>query len=214
MSELTQNLSGKFIVIDGPDGAGKTTQLDMLEKAMRAAGLDVQRAVDPGGTPTGAEIRNILLHSKDLDLSPMCETMLFMASRAQLIAEIVCPAMQSGKVILCDRYISATLAYQGALGVDKTLILQLGEIAVENLLPDLTIVLDLDVAEGMRRVGAQRDRLESRSIDYHAKVREEFRKLDECYPAAVVNVDAAGSPDTVAADIWAAVTQKFAGAGA
>ena len=209
-----ENLSGKFIVIDGPDGAGKTTQLDRLEKALQDEGLEVQRAVDPGGTDTGAEIRNILLHSKQLDLSPMCETMLFMASRAQLVAEIVRPAIQAGKVVLCERYISATLAYQGALGVDKNLILQLGAIAVENQWPNLTIILDLDVNEGMRRVGAQRDRLESRSMDYHGKVREEFGKLAGCYPGLVVNIDATGKPDAVAADIWEVVTKKLSEAGA
>jgi len=89
------------------------------------------------------------------------------------------------------------------------LILQLGATAVENLLPDLTIILDLDVNEGMRRVGATRDRLESRSMDYHGKVREEFCKLGEYYPSPVVNVDATGSPDAVAADIWKVVTQKL-----
>lgn len=206
MSELAEKLAGKFIVIDGPDGAGKTTQLDRLESALVSEGLEVQRAVDPGGTDTGAEIRNILLHSKALDISPVCETFLFMASRAQLVAEIVRPAIKSEKVVLCDRYISATLAYQGALGVDKNLILQLGAIAVGNLWPDLTIALDLDADEGMRRVGKNRDRLESRSMDYHDKVRREFRKLGKCYPGDVVSIDATGSPDAVAADIWATVT--------
>ncbi|MCD4824164.1 MAG: dTMP kinase [Phycisphaerae bacterium] len=199
--ELLKKLPGKFLVVDGPDGGGKTTQLNMLQKSLESAGLAVCRAVDPGGTDTGQRIRDILLHAKELSLSPMCETMLFMASRAQLVDEVVRPAMAAGQVVLCDRFISATLAYQGALGVDKKMIVELGELATGHLWPDLTIILDVPVEVGMARVGKTRDRLESRSDEYHDKVRQAFSELADDYPGPVVNVDAAASPEDVAVRI-------------
>ena len=189
------DLKGKFIVLDGPDGAGKTTQLDMLEKHLQQSGLQVVRAVDPGGTQTGQAIRNILLHSKELDLMPMCEMMLFMASRAQLIGEIILPAMRAGKVVLADRFISATLAYQGALGIDKNMILEIGERAISGNWPDFTICLDVPVEVGMTRVGKNRDRMESRTSDYHQKVRQAFSELGSeknPYPGKVIHISAAG----------------------
>ena len=190
------SLQGKFIVLDGPDGAGKTTQLDLLEKFFTSAGLSVMRAVDPGGTQTGQKIREILLHSKELDLQPMCETFLFMASRAQLISEIVKPAISAGKIVLCDRFISSTLAYQGALGVDKQMIIDLGDRAVEKCWPDVTVCLDVPVETGMQRVGDQKDRMESRSEDYHNKVRQAFADLgtqSNPYPGKVCHVPATGN---------------------
>lgn len=228
-ARIANNLQGTFLVMDGPDGAGKTTQLDRLQETLAAAGLDVTRAVDPGGTDTGQAIRNILLHSKDLQINHLCETLLFMASRAQLVAEVVRPATQAGHVVLCDRYISATLAYQGALGVDPQKIIDLGRIATEDLWPDLTVVLDIDAQRGIQRVGNGRsrlkrprtaegqlalfgdgDRLESRTGDYHDAVRRNFLRLTEHYPGPVAVVDAAGEPDTVARRIENVLTNRFA----
>jgi dTMP kinase len=207
MRELAEKLAGRFIVIDGPDGAGKTTQLDRVEAALRAAGCDVRRAVDPGGTPTGQKIRDILLHGKDLDISPVCETFLFMASRAQLVQEVVKPALAQKMVVLCDRFISATIAYQGALGVDPNYIIDLGGKAVQNLWPDLTIILDIPAETGLQRVGPTRDRLESRSDEYHRKVREGFLKLDGLYPSAIAHVNALGTIEEVTARIIKALEQ-------
>ncbi|MBS3821516.1 MAG: dTMP kinase [Planctomycetes bacterium] len=197
MDESFSKLKGRFLVMDGPDGAGKTTQLDLLTEALQQAGLDVARAVDPGGTPAGQQIRDILLHHEDLDLAPMCETMLFMASRAQLVAEVIRPASEGGRVVLCDRFISATLAYQGALGIEPQAIIVAADMAIEKLWPDLTLVLDLPSGEGLSRVGKVRDRMESRTDDYHEQVRRNFQALPGCYPAPVALVDAAGTPEQV-----------------
>ena len=191
--------------MDGPDGGGKTTQLGALQATLEAAGLEVVRAVEPGGTDTGKQIREILLHRKDLALAPMCETLLFMASRAQLMAETINPALERGAVVLCDRFISATLAYQGALGVDRAMIVSLGETAIGGRWPDLTLILDVPVDVGMGRVGKQRDRMESRGDDYHSRVRDGFCALDEVYPAPVVCVDAVGEIATVSERVLAAV---------
>lgn len=230
-ARIAENLRGTFLVMDGPDGAGKTTQLDRLEADLRQAGLDVTRAVDPGGTNTGQAIRDLLLHSKDLQIHPLCETLLFMASRAQLVAELVRPALADGHVVLCDRYVSATLAYQGALGVGPQQIIDLGRIATGELWPDLTIILDIEAQRGIQRVGTGRgkarlkrpalaegqlalfgdgDRLESRTGDYHDTVRQGFLRLPEHYPGPVAVVDAAGEPDTVNQRIHEVLTNRFA----
>jgi dTMP kinase len=226
MTDWMDNLAGTFLAIDGPDGAGKSTQLDRLRHALTERGLVVETVFDPGGTDIGQQIRHLLLHT-DVKPSPMCETLLFMASRAQLVSEKVRPALDAGKVVLSDRFISATLAYQGALGVDARQIIALGEIAVSGVWPDLTLLLDLPVEEGLQRIGIVReparkrqsaplgqltlfgDRLETRSTDYHQQVRSAFRSLDAVYPAPVRHVDAVGSEDEVAQRMMAAVEAQF-----
>jgi len=180
MSSLGEKLCGKFVVFDGPDGAGKSTQLEMLREYLSQAGCGVTLAIDPGGTDTGGRIREILLHSKGLDISPVCETFLFMASRAQLA-----------------HVISATLAYQGALGVDPKFILDLAGAAVGQTWPDLTVILDIDADRGLARLGSEPDRMESRAGSYHEQVRQKFRHLHEIYPRPVRCLDATGTPREV-----------------
>ncbi|KPK85781.1 MAG: hypothetical protein AMJ81_02770 [Phycisphaerae bacterium SM23_33] len=213
MGELGKSLAGKFIVLDGPDGSGKTTQLDLLAEHLASHGADVQRAHDPGGTAVGEKIRQILLDRDNGPISATCETMLFMASRAQLVAERIRPALEAGKVVLCDRFISATVAYQGASGVDPKSIIEIGNIAVQGVWPDLTVILDVPVDVGMRRIGVPRgkrkragesgrsrplfgDRMETRESEYHESVRANFLKLcrGNLYPRPVVRVD--GNQDT------------------
>jgi len=159
MNEFAGSLAGRFIVIDGPDGAGKTTQLRSLREYLTALGCRVAVVIDPGTTKIGQKIRSLLLDRDNGEIGPMCETLLFMASRAQLVYERVRPALEQGKVVLCDRFVTATIAYQGASGVDHGTILKLAEIAIEGTWPDLTLILNLPVKEGFNRLGVDRARL-------------------------------------------------------
>lgn len=200
------SLAAKFIVFDGPDGCGKTTQRDLLAQHLREQGLDVVTCKDPGGTEVGDRIRHILL---DFDLSEMdvrCEALLFMASRAQLVGRVIQPAIEQRKVVLCDRFVSATCAYQGAAGHDMQNIIDLAPYAIGNTWPDLTIVLDVEVKTGFERIGrkphhtgptrrragknrkrnagqhgmfddALTDAMEARPIEFHRKVRQNFISL-------------------------------------
>jgi len=227
--EWTAKLAGKFLVIDGPDGAGKSTQLALLAELLRAGGLDVCETRDPGGTPIGDRIRQVLLERDNGGMAQMCETFLFMASRAQLVAEVIRPALARGQTVLCDRFVSSTIAYQGALGVDSRLIAELGEKASEGLWPDLTVVLDLPPQIGMSRIGVVRkrlkddrvptltqpslfgDRLEVRTSDYHEKVRLSFLSQARADPARFVVVDGAGTVQDVHQRIVQGIRGRLAG---
>jgi len=199
---IKTKLSGKFIVFDGPDGSGKSTQISLVAEKLTADGLHVVRGIDPGGTVIGDRIRSILL---DYDLSQMdvrCETFLFMASRAQLIGEIVAPALKAGSAVLCDRFISATCAYQGAAGYDIKKIIQLGHFAIGNTWPDLTLIIDVPPETGFQRntknpKNAGPDAMESRPLDFHRKVRENFLNLPAEYPGKVEIINGTGSPQEV-----------------
>jgi dTMP kinase len=193
-----ETLRGRFIVLDGPDGAGKSTQLDRLAQAIGAENVPVETVVDPGGTAIGQRIRQLLLSNETGDLSPACETMLFMASRAQLVFEKVIPALQQNKIVLGDRFISSTLAYQGALGMDLQQILDLGHHAVGDVWPDVTVILDIDAQAGLTRAG-NGDRLENRPTAYHQAVRRHFQQLGDTipYPRPVLHMSADGSIDEV-----------------
>ena len=193
------SLAAKFIVIDGPDGCGKTTQRDLLARHLRDQGLDVVTCKDPGGTDIGDRIRHILLDYDLSDMAVRCEALLFMASRAQLVWQVIEPAIKQRKVVLCDRFVSATCAYQGAAGHDVQRIIELAPYAIGNTWPDLTIVLDVDVETGFERTGrkphhtgknrkrnagqhgmfddALTDAMEARPIEFQRKVRQNFISL-------------------------------------
>ncbi len=222
-----EQLRGKFIVFDGPDGCGKSTQREKLGRRLTASGLDVVHCKDPGGTTIGDRIRHVLL---DYDLSEMdvrCETFLFMASRAQLAGEIIEPALAAGKTVLCDRFVSATCAYQGAAGYDIAQVLEVARYAIGDTWPDLTFVLDVDVERGFQRTGrephhagkhrrkhagqkglfddAHTDAMEARPIEFHRRVRQTFLRLGEFYPRPVMTIDARGPADEVHEAIWEAL---------
>lgn len=195
---LKQKLAGKFIVLDGPDGSGKGTQLQRLAERLRRDGLDVVTAIDPGGTAIGDRIRQILLGHDLAEMDVRCETFLFMASRAQLVGEVIDPALKAGKVVLCDRFISATCAYQGAAGYDLQRVIDLGRFAIGDTWPWLTVVVDVPSDVGFARMaGRKRDAMERRPLEFHRRVRELFLALPGVYPGTVQVVDGTADPDRV-----------------
>ncbi len=213
MNEIAKKLAGKFIVLDGPDGSGKSTQIAMLADWLAGQGAEVIRVCDPGGTEVGEKIRSVLLDRETGSVSPMCEVLLFMASRAQLIAERIRPALEAGKVVLCDRFISATIAYQGAVGIDHETIIKLGDTATGGLWPDLTIILDVPVETGAERISAGRscpgDRMETKGSAFHKSVRRIFGELGEYYPRPVEYVNAEKDADEVFAETLSVLERNF-----
>lgn len=163
-----------FISLDGLDGTGKTTQCRRLAEWLRARGLAVTECSDPGGTPIGDAIRDLLLGRRH-DMVLPCEAFLFMASRAQLTAEVIRPALAAGRAVVADRYLLANVVYQGhAGGLDPEQLWEIGRLATGGLQPDLTVVLDLPVETALARRRGTADRVESRDGSYHAQVREGF----------------------------------------
>ncbi len=221
--DVKTKFGGRFIVFDGPDGSGKGTQLARLRDALLAEGMEVVTAKDPGGTEIGDQIRALLLHRDLSDMDVRCETFLFMASRAQLLGEVIEPALEAGKVVLCDRFISSTCAYQGAAGYDPKRVIELGHYAVGKSWPDLTLIIDVPVEKGFERIGrkltggrkkrkseepqgllisdALPDAMEKRSVKYHRKVRETYLNLPAEYPGTVEIVDGDGDVDKVHARV-------------
>lgn len=196
---LADKLGGKFIVLDGPDGSGKSTQVLKLAQFIESLGVDVMTVRDPGGTHISDRVREILLDKKSEHMGVECEMLLYMASRAQLVHQIVRPALQSNKCVLADRYISSTIAYQGALGADIENIKAAAKLAVGKTMPDLTIILDLDSDHGLARATRENgaDRIESRTVEYHNKVRRMFLKQASDNPEKFAVVDANGTIDQV-----------------
>jgi len=207
--QLARKVAGKFLVFDGPDGCGKSTQLRLLAEELDRRNVPPVRVRDPGDTRVGDAIRAILLGRDHEDREIRCELMLFMASRAQLVAEKIRPALAAGKTVLCDRYVSASCAYQGAGGVKVSDILDLAQFATRNTWPDLTVVLDVPAQLGLQRVRNQRqdthDAMERRGLDYHERVRDLFLKLPQIYPKPVVVVDARAEIEAVRDRIWEAL---------
>ncbi len=183
--------TGRFIVLDGPDGCGKSTQAKMLEQALaeKYPEKEIITTREPGGTAAGEEVRNTLLrHYPDgATLFSETEVYLFFAARAQLLREVIKPAIKEGKVIICERWASATLAYQGYAGdipIEK--IEETGRLALDGIEPHLLIILDVEAGDGLDRMEGDADRIEAKSLEFHKKVREGFHKIAEQYENAVL----------------------------
>jgi dTMP kinase len=211
--------SGFFVVLDGPDGGGKTTQAATLVDWLRGRGRVVTSCRDPGGTALGDRVRSLLLERTSVAMGLRAEMLLYMASRAQLVEEVIRPALARGDVVVSDRFLLANIVYQGhAGGLGMAEVGRVGAAATGGLLPDLTILLDLPTSLARVRVGTSRDRIEDRPAAYHERVREGFRLAAEnarngtCgyYPGAVALIDASAEPDVVAERIRSEVERALA----
>lgn len=184
------NKKGCFITFEGADGCGKTTQQGLIEQYLQGKGVEVLKTREPGGAELGLELRKILLHY-DGFVSSKCESFLFLADRAQHVDTVILPAIQDGKIVLCDRYTDSTAAYQGyGKGVDLEQISYLNNLATGGKKPDLTIVFDVDTEVAQTRVGTEKDRMESEGLEFHKKVRKGYLEIAQKEPERVKVVNA------------------------
>jgi dTMP kinase len=198
---------GKFITIEGVEGSGKTTQAALLSEYLRKQGIDVVETREPGGTEVGEKIRQILLSPGQSSLTAMSELLLFLAARAQQVAEVIAPALASGKWVVCDRFCDATIAYQGhGRGIETRAIQKTNEIATGGFKPDITVLLDLDVETGISRaVAAKRefadgkhgDRMENEHKEFHRRVRKGYLQLAEQQPDRIKVIPVTGSIEDI-----------------
>ncbi|GMA16179.1 dTMP kinase [Deinococcus metallilatus] len=202
---------GLFVSFEGPEGAGKSTQLAWLAARLAEAGVPHVVTREPGGTPLGTRVREVLLDPL-LNIDPLPEFLLYSASRAQLVGNVICPALARGEAVLCDRYADSSLAYQGAgRGLDPTFLAALTREVTGGLVPDLTVLLDLDPALGLARAASrgQPDRLERADLGFHGRVRAGFLALAAQAPRRFLVLDATRDPGALADAIWQAVRDRL-----
>lgn len=192
---------GLFITLEGADGCGKTTQLNLLKEYLTSKGYEIVVTREPGGKGLGEKLREILLNY-DGEVSDRCEAFLYLADRAQNIDTIIKPAINSGKIVLCDRHTDSSVAYQG-YGREQNIdnINMLNELAVNGVHPNLTIVFDIDTETSMARVGAEKDRLESAGIEFHKRVRNGYLEIAKKNPQRIKVVDASQTIEDVQRDV-------------
>lgn len=200
-----------FITFEGLDGAGKSTQINRLLKKMQLQNLSVVCTREPGGTEIGDHIRGLLLNPAHTSVGPLTEVFLYAASRAQLLFECIHPALAEGKIVICDRFVDASIAYQGAgLGIGVDTVRAVNEFATQGLLPDITFLFDLDVHVSRERVFGQRkdvppDRIEQRDLEYFHRVRLQFLRIASEDRHRVTVLDATLAPETLEQEIWTVI---------
>jgi dTMP kinase len=209
---------GLFITFEGPEGSGKSTQLRTLAKRLRGEHYPVLETAEPGGTPIGLQIRRVLLDAKNQELCPTTELLLMFAARAQNVDQAILPALALGQVVLCDRFTDSTLVYQGAArGLGAELVYEVDRIACRGLVPDLTLLIDVDVETGLARAHQRNERmqevetrLDEQSLEFHRKVRAAYRQLAEDQPERVKIIDGSRAEAEVTKAVWEVIEGRLA----
>ena len=202
-----------FVTFEGPEGSGKSTQLRLLATRLKESGRTILETAEPGGTPIGLQIRRVLLDAANKELRPTTELLLMFAARAQNVEQWILPALSEGRVVLCDRFTDSTLVYQGvARGMGAEVVYEVDRIACRGLVPDLTLVIDIDTETGLARAHRRsvrtqdvETRMEEQDLAFHRRVREAYQHLASDEPHRVKLIDGSRSEAAVAADVWAAV---------
>lgn len=197
-----KNYKGKFITVEGGEGSGKTTVIQRLKEYLSDKSLNFIVTREPGGIEIAEQIRNVILDTRNTSMDARTEALLYAASRRQHMAERVIPALNEGKIVICDRFIDSSLVYQGharGIGMDK--VMAINEFAIEGYMPDVTLYLDIDPESGLKRIHKNEDRevnrLDLEAMDFHYKVREGYMKLMEQFPERIRKIDASGNCDEV-----------------
>ena len=203
-----------FITLEGPEGSGKTTAVNYAVKKLEELGYVIVRTREPGGTPIAEQIRNVILDKGNTSMDPRTEALLYAASRRQHLVEKVWPAIKEGKIVICDRYLDSSLAYQGGargLGVDN--ILNINMFATEGTFPDLTLLFDIDPKIGLARIAANAsrevNRLDLEKLEFHEKVRNTFLDLAKRYPDRFVIIDASKTQEEVAEQTLKVILERI-----
>lgn len=204
---------GLFITFEGPEGSGKSTQLRKLAARLRTENREVFETAEPGGTPIGTQIRRVLLDAKNQEMFPTTELLLMFACRAQNVDQWILPALANKQIVLSDRFTDSTLVYQGiARGLGSDVVYEVDRIACRGLVPDLTLVIDVDVEIGLKRVSARNrqtedveTRIDDQEISFHRKVRDAYHQLASDEPTRVKLIDGGAAEEAVAAEVWNAV---------
>jgi dTMP kinase len=208
---------GLFITFEGNEGSGKSTQMRMLVERLRADGFEVLESQEPGGSPIGQKIRAVLLDPANKEMSPTAEMLLMFAARAQNVDQWILPALAAGRIVVSDRFTDSTLAYQGAgRGLGAETVLEVDRIACRGLIPDLTICVDIDVEDGLRRAHARNKQLDSsetrldeETVEFYRKARAAYHRLAEDESGRFKLIDGSPAPGVVAKAVWEAVAERL-----
>lgn len=214
-AKSTKNTQGLLISFEGSEGSGKTTQIARLAKLLEAVGREIVVTREPGGTPIGEEIRHLLKHAHSgSDMFPETELLLFAASRAQLVRQLILPALREQKIVLCDRFLDSTTVYQGAARkISSDPIQAINRFAVGDIMPNLTIVLDVPIELGLKRIKHRAsdlpDRMEQENIEFYEAVRDGYLLLSKSLPERFVIFDGTQNPDAIESQIWNEIQSRF-----